>query len=52
MYPSSGDVESSKDVDNRGAFTRLTYVIAKNREGERDIGGLFKFYHCTGRFGQ
>jgi len=52
MYPSSGDVESSKDVDSRGAFTRLTYEIAKNREGERDIGGLFKFYHCTGRFGQ
>jgi len=51
MYPSNGDVESSKDRDARGGFTRLTYEIAKNREGERDIGGTFKFYHCTGRFG-
>jgi hypothetical protein len=51
MYPSNGDVESSKDKDARGGFTRLTYEIAKNREGERDIGGTFKFYHCTGRFG-
>ncbi len=50
MYPSKGDVESSKDSDYSGAFTYLTYKLAKNREGERDIGCFFKFYHCTGRF--
>jgi len=51
MYPSNGDVDSSKSQDARGGYTSLTYEIAKNREGERDIGGTFKFYHCTGRFG-
>ena len=51
MYPSNGDVDSSKSQDARGGYTNLTYEIAKNREGERDIGGKFKFYHCTGRFG-
>lgn len=50
MYPSKGDVESSKDIDSQGSFTSLNYELAKNREGERDIGGFFKFYHCTGRF--
>jgi len=50
MWPLKGDVESSKDQDYRGAFTWLSYKLAKNREGERDIGDAFKFYHCTGRF--
>ena len=50
MYPSKGDVESSKDVDSQGSFTSLNYELAKNCEGERDIGGFFKFYHCTWRF--
>ena len=50
MYPSGGDVESSKDTDYQGAYTNLSYELAKNREGESDIGGFFKFYHCTGRF--
>lgn len=50
MYPSNGDVESSKDTDYRGAYTNLSYKLAKNREGERGIGCFFKFYHCTGRF--
>tara|TARA_Y200000002_G_scaffold301269_1_gene256386 strand:- start:17723 stop:19057 length:1335 start_codon:yes stop_codon:yes gene_type:complete len=50
MYPSKGDYESSKMRDSRGDYTQLIYKIAKNREGERDIGCLFKFYHCVGRF--
>ena len=50
MWPHNGDVESSKDKDYRGAYTGLSYKIAKNREGERDIGDYLKFYHCTGRF--
>jgi replicative DNA helicase len=50
MWPCKGDVESSKNSDYKGAYTELFYKIAKNREGERDIGASFKFYHCTGRF--
>ena len=50
MWPCRGDVESSKNSDYKGAYTELFYKIAKNREGERDIGASFKFYHCTGRF--
>ncbi len=50
MYPTEGDFESSKEIDNKGAYTKMYYEIAKNREGERDIGGMFKFYHCIGRF--
>jgi replicative DNA helicase len=50
MYPARGDTESSKGIDSRGAYTELVYKIAKNREGERDIGCIFKHYHCVGRF--
>lgn len=50
MYPRNGDTESSKGIDAKGAYTELIYKIAKNREGERDIGCLFKHYHCVGRF--
>tara|TARA_E500000318_G_scaffold21495_2_gene21945 strand:- start:968 stop:2290 length:1323 start_codon:yes stop_codon:yes gene_type:complete len=50
MWPHQGDVESSKDSDYRGPYTGLSYKLAKNREGERDIGDYLKFYHCTGRF--
>lgn len=50
MWPCKGDVESSKDKDYRGSYTELFYKLAKNREGERDIGTSLKFYHCTGRF--
>ena len=45
MYPSEGDFESSKAIDDKGPYTKLYYEIAKNREGQRDIGGMFKFYH-------
>jgi replicative DNA helicase len=50
VYPSQGDTESSKRTDHKGAYTELLYKIAKNREGERDIGCFFKHYHCVGRF--
>jgi replicative DNA helicase len=50
MWPHQGDVESSKDSDYRGPYTGLSYKLAKNREGERDIGDYLQFYHCTGRF--
>ena len=50
MWPSNGDVESSKDKDYSGHYTNLLYKLAKNREGERGIGCFFRFYHGTGRF--
>lgn len=50
VYPSQGDTEASKRTDYKGAYTELLYKIAKNREGERDIGCFFKHYHCIGRF--
>lgn len=50
MYPTEGDFEASKEFDNKGSYTKMYYDIAKNREGERDIGGMLKFYHCIGRF--
>ena len=50
LWPKNGDVEGAKDVDSGGPFTNLQYNIAKNREGERGIGGYLKFYHCYGRF--
>ena len=50
MYPTDGDFESSKEIDDKGPYTKMYYEIAKNREGQRDIGGLLKFYHCLGRF--
>jgi len=50
MWPSNGDVESSKESDHSGHYTNLLYKLAKNREGERGIGCFFKFYHGTGRF--
>mgnify|MGYP003112870661 FL=1 len=50
MWPHKGDVESSKDKDHKGSYTGLFYKLAKNREGERDVGSYLKFYNCTGRF--
>lgn len=51
MYPSNqGDPELSRKIDGKGAYTEIIYKLAKNREGERDIGCMFKFYHCIGRF--
>ena len=48
MWPQGGDVESAKQVDSVGPYTELQYSVAKNREGERDVRGTFKLYHCVG----
>ena len=48
MWPQGGDVESAKQVDSVGPYTELQYSVAKNREGERDVRGIFKLYHCVG----
>jgi hypothetical protein len=52
MWASNGgDVEKSKMVDTNGvSYINLKYKIAKNREGERDTTGFFKFLNYTGRF--
>ncbi len=50
LWPKNGDIEGAKNSDAKGPFTELQYSIAKNREGERGVGGYLKFYHCLGRF--
>ena len=50
LWPKNGDIEGAKSSDAKGPFTDLQYTIAKNREGERGVGGYLKFYHCLGRF--
>jgi len=50
LWPKNGDIEGAKSSDAKGPFTDLQYSIAKNREGERGVGGYLKFYHCLGRF--
>lgn len=48
IWPEGGDVESAKKFDSVGPYTELQYSVAKNREGERDVRGIFKLYHCVG----
>ena len=50
LWPKNGDIEGAKSHDEKGPYTELQYNIAKNREGERGIGGYLQFYHCIGRF--
>jgi len=48
MWPEGGNVESAKKFDSVGPYTELQYSVAKNREGERDVRGIFKLYPCVG----
>ena len=50
MWPEQNDMEYSKAVDGQGTYIKLKYNIAKNREGERDVKGNFKFYNHKGLF--
>jgi len=50
MWPKEGDIESSKTLDNHGPYIEMMYNVAKNREGERDVKGIFKFRSSIGRF--
>ena len=51
MWPDGADVDEAKQIDSLGKpFVSLKYNIAKNREGERDQKGKFKFYNHIGRF--
>ena len=51
MYPRGGDIENCKATDGKGvSYLEMDYNIAKNREGERDLKGRFKFINHIGRF--
>lgn len=50
LWPKEGDVEASKKLDSYGPYIEMMYNVAKNREGERDVKGIFKFRHFVGRF--
>ena len=51
MYPRGGDVDHCRDIDPHGVpYLAMDYNVAKNREGERDLKGTFKFINSIGRF--
>lgn len=51
MYPRGGDVDHCRDIDPNGVpYLAMDYNVAKNREGERDLKGTFKFVNSIGRF--
>ena len=51
MYPRGGDIEHCRATDGNGvSYLEMDYNIAKNREGERDLKGRFKFINHIGRF--
>ena len=50
MYPDGMTMDRATRVDINGEYKKMIYNIAKNREGERDVKGEFKFYNKLGRF--
>jgi replicative DNA helicase len=50
MYPEHMDMNKASYKDNVGEYKNMVYKIGKNREGERDLMGNFKFYNQYGRF--
>jgi|TARA_R110000744_G_C19348120_1_gene560147 replicative DNA helicase len=51
MWPKGGNADSCKAVDSNGvSYLEMDYNVAKNREGERDLKGRFKFINHIGRF--
>ena len=51
MYPKHFDLAQSKKLDKNGKpYVELEYKLVKNREGERDVGGIFVFDNYVGRF--
>lgn len=51
MYPHGGDVDTCRETGSDGSsYLRMDYNVAKNREGERDLKGHFKFLNHIGRF--
>ena len=50
MYPEHMDMNKASYKDTVGEYKNMVYKIGKNREGERDLMGNFKFYNQYGRF--
>jgi len=50
MNYKDNDAELAKMSDEGGEYMQIEYLIAKNREAERGIRGIFKFYYLQGRF--
>lgn len=50
MWARGGDLNNCKQFDGKTTYVELDYKIAKNREGERDLMGKFKFINHIGRF--
>ena len=50
MWARGGDINNCKVFDGKTTYLELDYKIAKNREGERDLMGKFKFINNIGRF--
>jgi replicative DNA helicase len=50
MWAKGGDLNNCRFSDGTTEFIQLDYKIAKNREGERDLMGKFKFINNIGRF--
>ena len=50
MWARGGDLQNCRVFDGKTSYLELDYKIAKNREGERDLMGKFKFINQIGRF--
>lgn len=51
MWPDGKDVDEAKKIDTDGSpYVSLCYNVAKQREGERDQKGIFKFKNHVGLF--
>ena len=51
MYPNGGDIDHCRRYQEDGSsYLEMDYNVAKNREGERDLKGKFKFLNHIGRF--
>lgn len=50
MWARGGDLQNCRVFDGKTSYLELSYKIAKNREGERDVMGKFKFINQIGRF--
>jgi len=51
MWPDGKDVDEAKNIDTDGSpYVSLCYNVAKQREGERDQKGIFKFKNHVGLF--
>lgn len=51
MWPNGGSIDSCRRIGQNGvSYLEMDYNVAKNREGERDLMGRFKFLNHIGRF--